>query len=44
MGHDGLAKAIGMRDVRVETSNGTVLFLKDVKYILDIFMNLISTG
>ena len=44
MGNDGSAKAIGMRDVRLETSNGTVLILKNVKHIPDIRMNLISTG
>ena len=33
-----------MRDVRLETSNGTVLILKNVKHIPDIRMNLISTG
>ena len=44
MGNDGSAKAIGMGDVSLETSNGTVLFLKNVKHILDIRMNLISIG
>ncbi|KAL6327081.1 hypothetical protein AAG906_013828 [Vitis piasezkii] len=44
MGNDGSAKAIGMGDVRLETSNGTVLILKNVKHILDIRMNLISTA
>ena len=44
MGKDVSAKAIGMVDVRLETSNGTVLFLKNVKHILDICMNLISIG
>ena len=43
MGNDGSAKAIGMRDVRLETSNGTMLTLKNVKHIPDIRMNLIST-
>ncbi|RVW19193.1 Retrovirus-related Pol polyprotein from transposon TNT 1-94 [Vitis vinifera] len=43
MGNDGLAKAIGMGDVRLETSNGTMLTLKNVKHIPDIRMNLIST-
>ncbi|RVW80143.1 Retrovirus-related Pol polyprotein from transposon TNT 1-94 [Vitis vinifera] len=42
MGNDGSAKAIGMGDVRLETSNGTMLILKNVKHILDIHMNLIS--
>ena len=44
MGNDDLAKAIGMRDVRLETSNGTMLILKNVKHIPDIRMNLISIG
>ncbi|WJZ95351.1 hypothetical protein VitviT2T_014127 [Vitis vinifera] len=44
MGNDGSAKAIGMGDVRLETSNGTMLTLKNVKHIPDIRMNLISTG
>ena len=43
MGNDGSAKAIGMGDVRLETSYGNVLFLKNVKHIPDICMNLIST-
>ncbi|WJZ95591.1 hypothetical protein VitviT2T_014350 [Vitis vinifera] len=33
MGNDGSAKAIGMGDVCLETSNGTVLILKNVKHI-----------
>ena len=44
MGNDGSAKAIGIRYVRLETSNGIMLILKNVKHILDIRMNLISTG
>ena len=44
MGNDGSAKAIGMGDVHLETSNGTVLILKNVKHIPNIRMNLISTG
>ena len=44
MSNDGSAKAISMGDVRLETSNGIVLILKNVKHILDIRMNLISIG
>ena len=44
MGNDGSAKSIGVGDVCLETSNGTVLFLKNVKHISDILMNLISIG
>ncbi|RVW26208.1 Retrovirus-related Pol polyprotein from transposon TNT 1-94 [Vitis vinifera] len=44
IGNDGSAKAIGMEDVCLETSNGTMLILKNVKHIPDIRMNLISIG
>ncbi|KAJ4721123.1 Retrovirus-related Pol polyprotein from transposon TNT 1-94 [Melia azedarach] len=44
MGNNGLAKAIGMRDVLLETNNGTMLLLKNVKHIPDIRLNLISAG
>ena len=44
MGKDGSVKSIGMGNVLLETSNGTVLILKNVKHIPDIRMNLISTG
>ena len=44
MGNDGSAKAISMGDVRLETNTGTVLFLKNVKHILTICMNLSSIG
>ena len=44
MGNDGSAKAIGIGDVCLETSNGIMLFLKNIKHISDIRMNLISTG
>ena len=44
MDNDGSTKAIGMGNVHLETSNGTVLILKNVKHIPDIRMNLISTG
>ncbi|KAL6323847.1 hypothetical protein AAG906_005842 [Vitis piasezkii] len=44
MGNDGSAKAIGIRYVRLETSNGIMLILKNVKHIPDIRMNLISTA
>ena len=44
MGNDGSAKAIGMGDEHLETSNGTMFILKNVKHIPDIHMNLISTG
>ena len=35
MGNDGPTKAIGMGDLCLETNNGTVLFLKNVKHISD---------
>lgn len=44
MGNNGLAKAIGIGDVCLETNNGTMLVLKNVKHIPDIRLNLISTG
>ncbi|KAL6318202.1 hypothetical protein AAG906_035707 [Vitis piasezkii] len=44
MGNDGSTKAISMGYVRLETSNGTMLILKNVKHIPDIRMNLISTA
>ncbi|XP_022151008.1 uncharacterized protein LOC111019029 [Momordica charantia] len=43
MGNYGSAKAIGIGDVHLETKNATTLVLKNVKYIPDIRMNLIST-
>ncbi|KAI9174719.1 hypothetical protein LWI28_021843 [Acer negundo] len=44
MGNNGVAKAVGMRDVCLETNNGMMLLLKNVKHILDIHLNLISVG
>ncbi|KAJ4718977.1 Retrovirus-related Pol polyprotein from transposon TNT 1-94 [Melia azedarach] len=44
MGNNGLAKAIGMGDVCLETNNGTMLLLKNVKHIPNIRLNLISAG
>ena len=44
MDNDGSVKAIGMGYVRLETSNGTMLILKNVKHIPNICMNLISTS
>ncbi|KAJ4724838.1 Retrovirus-related Pol polyprotein from transposon TNT 1-94 [Melia azedarach] len=44
MRNNGLAKATGMGDVRLETNNGTMLLLKNVKHIPDIRLNLISAG
>ena len=44
MGNNGVAYAIGIGDVCLETNNDTTLVLKNVKHIPDIRMNLISTG
>ena len=44
MGNNGVAKAVGMGDVCLETNNGTMLLLKNVKHIPDIRLNLISAG
>ena len=44
MGNDGLAKAVGLGDVCLETSNGSMLVLKNVKHIPDIRVNIVSVG
>ncbi|CAA0830722.1 Unknown protein [Striga hermonthica] len=44
MGNDGIAKAVGMGDVHLETENGNTLVLRGVKHVPNIRMNLISTG
>ncbi|CAA0823428.1 Uncharacterized mitochondrial protein AtMg00300 [Striga hermonthica] len=44
MGNDGIAKAVGMGDVHLETENGNILVLRGVKHVPNIRMNLISTG
>ncbi|KAJ0077764.1 hypothetical protein Patl1_37281 [Pistacia atlantica] len=44
MGNDGLARVIGIEDVCLEMDDGSSLLLRDVEHILDIFLNLISTG
>ncbi|TXG57032.1 hypothetical protein EZV62_018345 [Acer yangbiense] len=44
MGNNGVAKAVGMGDVCLETNNGMMLLLKNVKHIPDIRLNLISAG
>jgi len=44
MGDDGQVKVTGTGTVCLETSNGAILVLKDVKHAPDIRLNLISTG
>ena len=44
MGNSGVSKIVGIGDVFLETSIGNKLVLKDVRHILDIHLNLISTG
>ncbi|KAK0604489.1 hypothetical protein LWI29_016179 [Acer saccharum] len=42
MGNNGVVKVVGMGDVCLETNNGMMLLLKNVKHILDIRLNLSS--
>ena len=42
-GVNSLAKVVGVGDVCLEVGNGTRLVLRDVRHILDIRLNLIST-
>ncbi|KAJ0082057.1 hypothetical protein Patl1_11038 [Pistacia atlantica] len=44
MDNDGLVKVIGIGEVCLEMDDGSSLLLRDVKYILDIRLNLISTS
>ncbi|KAJ0017731.1 hypothetical protein Pint_10869 [Pistacia integerrima] len=44
MDNDGLAKVNGIGDLCLEMDDGSSLLLKDVKHILDICLNLISTS
>ena len=44
MGNSGVSKIVGIRDVYLETSIGNKLVLKDVRHVLDIRLNLISTS
>ena len=43
MGNSGVFKIVGIEDVCLETSIGNKLILKDVRHVLDIHLNLIST-
>ena len=43
MGNSGISKIVGIRDICLETSIGNKLVLKDVRHVLDIRLNLIST-
>ena len=42
IGNDGASKIIGMRDVYLETNTGCELFLKNVRYVSNMRLNLIS--
>lgn len=42
MGNGGLVKVINIGDVYLEMKNGSRLVLKDVKHIIEIYLNLIS--
>jgi len=44
MRNNGLTQAVGISDVRLETSNGTRLVLNNAKHIPNIHLNLISTS
>ena len=44
MGNDGASKIIGMGDVSLETNTGCELLLKNVRYVSDMRLNLISVG
>ena len=44
MRNSGVSKIVGIGDVCLETSIGNKLVLKDVRHVLDIRLNLISTG
>ena len=44
MGNSGVSKIVGIGDVFLETFIGNKLVLKDVRHVLDICLNLISTG
>lgn len=44
MDNNGVAKVVGMGNVWLETHNGMKLFLKDVKHVPNIRLNLISTN
>ena len=44
MGNSGVSKIVGIGDVCLEINIGNKLVLKDVRHVLDIHLNLISTG
>ena len=44
MGNIGVSKIVGIGYIFLETSSGNKLVLKDVRHVLDIRLNLISTG
>lgn len=44
MGNDNVSKIISMENICLETSTRYSLVLRDVRHVLDIRLNLISTG
>ena len=44
MSNEGVAKVIGIGDVFLKTQGDIKLLLRDVKHVLDICLNLISTS
>ena len=43
MGNDSYADIVGIGDICVRANTGYTLILKDVRHVLEIFLNLIST-
>ena len=43
-GNSGVSKIVSIGDIFLETSIGNKLVLKNVRHVLDICLNLISTG
>ena len=44
MGNSGVSKIVGIGDIFLETNIENKLVLKDVRHVLDIHLNLISTS
>lgn len=43
IGNDGSSSIIGISDILFETNNGNHLALKEIRYIPDVMLNLLST-
>ena len=44
MGNSCVSKIVGIRDIFLETSIGNKLVIKDIRHVIDIHLNLISTS